>query len=634
MVNEKVTDIFISKLLDKSNIKHHPNGSNIKEVEDALKTASKRGTGNTGFPEFTAKVKDFLLVIEDKAETKMNELYLDESSTTLDMSTDAIVKYAVNGALFYSKIINEKTNFKKIFAFGCSGDEKKHKIQPIFLKNHEEYEILPEVENFENFSEENIEKYYRERILKETPDEILEINELKKKSEELHEYLRNYGQLRETENPIVVSAILLALDEKLNLDDLNGERLLNKKDGVKIYELVKSKLYRLDVPEDKRDKILNEFSIIKNSEKLNTFDEYLDGTPIKYFTGYIKKHIYPTLLHSTSEDILGHFYGEFVRYSGGDGQNLGVVLTPSHITELFTELLDIKPSDKIIDPCCGTGSFLIAGLHKMLEETSDRDEKLEIKRHRIHGIEIRPDMFTIATTNMILRGDGKSNLKNTDFLKQDPKELQKEKYTVGMMNPPYGQRKNSETAYLSEIHFVKHLLDSLDDTEGSRCAVIIPISAVTGKNPEDKEIKKEILKKHTLEGVITLNTNTFGSAASTNPCIAIFTPHKPHDSNKYCKFINFEDDGFEFIKQSGLVETERAKEKKQHLLDCWLNDAPSESKFMVKSQIEHSDEWIHSFYYFNDDIPSNEDFEETINNYMTFEFEQIMNNREYLFKED
>ncbi len=90
-------------------------------------------------------------------------------------------------------------------------------------------------------------------------------------------------------------------------------------------------------------------------------------------------------------------------YSGGDGQNLGIVLTPKHITELFCDLVDIKPTDKVLDPCCGTGGFLIAAMHKMLIQTDDEGQQLHIKKEQLHGIELQPYMFTIATTNMILR---------------------------------------------------------------------------------------------------------------------------------------------------------------------------------------------------------------------------------------
>lgn len=174
-------------------------------------------------------------------------------------------------------------------------------------------------------------------------------------------------------------------------------------------------------------------------------------------------------------------------------------------------------------------------------------------------------------------------------------------------------------------------MDGLAD--GARCAAIVPQSTMVGKRKEDKQAKKRILEKHTLEGVISLNKETF-YGIGTVPCIAVFTAHKPHPEQKYCKFINFEDDGFTVRKHLGLVETERAKERKKHLLDCWIFDAPAETKFMVKTTVKHDDEWLHPFYYFNDEIPKDEDFETTIADYLTFEFNMIAQGRGYLFEED
>ena len=202
---------------------------------------------------------------------------------------------------------------------------------------------------------------------------------------------------------------------------------------------------------------------------MSQVDERLAKTPLKYFAEYIYKNISKSFITNTAEDVLGRFYGEFIRYSGGDGQTLGVVLTPKHITELFSELIDLKPSDKIFDPCCGTGGFLIAGMHKMLNEAEDKDK---IKKEHIHGIEVREDMFAIATTNMILRGDGKSNLIKDDFLKRSADDLRKNDYTVGFINPPYSQAKGKDMVHLLEINFIKHLLDGL--AEGGRCVAIVP----------------------------------------------------------------------------------------------------------------------------------------------------------------
>ncbi len=625
-VNERSLDFYIGKLLDAVDISYTPNSSNIKEIQDALKTSSKKGTGKVGFPEFTAKSGDFILVIEDKADLNKQASYLDESEASLALDTKSITDFAENGALHYANEIVAKTGFQKVFAFGCSGDEKHHVIRPIYV-DKSGHKLLPPVENFENFAEENINKYYREQVLGELPPETIELQEILKKSADLHEHLRNYGQLGDSEKPLVVSAILLALRENPNIANLlRGDNV--KTDGSIIFDALSTHMTRVEVkPETKKEQVLSQFNIVKDRTILNQIDPRLEKTPLKYFAEYLAKNVYSSVVANTKEDVLGRFYGQFIRYSGGDGQTLGVVLTPSHITDLFCDLIDLKPEDVVFDPTCGTGGFLITAMHKMLQMT-DKNEGEKIKSDRIHGIEIREDMFAIATTNMILRGDGKSNLLKDDFLKRSVEAMRANNYSVGLMNPPYSQAKGKDTAHLSEIHFIEHLLDGLADK--GRAVVIVPQSTMVGKTSEDKQVKRRLLKKHTLEGVITLNKNTF-YGVGTNACIAVFTAHLPHSPQKYCKFINFEDDGFVVSKHIGLIETERAKEKKAHLLSCWLFDAPSDSKFMVKTTVEADDEWLHSFYYFNDEIPKSEDFERTITDYLTFEFNMVLQGKENLF---
>ena len=80
-----------------------------------------------------------------------------------------------------------------------------------------------------------------------------------------------------------------------------------------------------------------------------------------------------------------------------------------------------------------------------------------------------------------------------------------------------------------------------------------------------------------------------------------------------------------------MVETASAKDKKQHLLDVWFNRIEPETKFCVKTTIEEEDEWLHSFYYFNDEIPTEQDFQNTIADYITFEVNMITHGRGYLF---
>lgn len=449
---------------------------------------------------------------------------------------------------------------------------------------------------------------------------------------ELHEDLRNYGNLKDIDKPLIVSGILLALRESefknFSIEDLTGDNI--KTDGQKIYDAIQSNLTRSNVsPEVKKDKILNQFTIIRDTKILNETHEKLKKTPLKHFVEFINNRIYKSIKYTrSSEDHLGRFYGEFMSYSGGDGQTLGIVLTPKHITDLFCDLVELKSNDIVFDPCCGTGGFLISAMHKMLKQANNENEKKNIRQKQLHGLELQPYMFTIATTNMILRGDGKSNLINDNFLKQDSNKLQLKQSTVGMMNPPYsqGSKQNKE---LYEIAFTEHLLDSL--TVGARCVVIIPQSSMTGKTKEEQSIKENILKKHTLEGVITLNKDTF-YGVGTMPCIAIFTAGEPHFEEKECKFIDFRNDGYKVSPHIGLIETEQAKDRKQHLLDVWFDRIEAETKFCVKTTIEATDEWLHSFYYFNDEIPTSEEFEKTIGEYLSFEFTMIMQNRDYLFE--
>ena len=626
---EVKTDLWVAKQLDKCGIVYTAQGSDVKEINDALSTASKRGTGKAGYPEYVAIVNDFVIVIEDKADLDRHIKLTEQGLISTD--TKAVTDYAVNGAYFYAKHIAQNSNYKKAIAIGVSGDEKHHRITPLYVDDRESYQILSDVESFTMFTQENIQEYYVRNVLKELTDVEKTTEQILKDAADLHEYLRTYGSLKDQDKPLVVSGILLALDDKFfKIDALQGDDVTT--DGSLIYDAIQRRLKASNVgPDAKRDKLMSEFAIIKTSARLNEIDEKLGKTPLKFYTEFLKKNVFDSIKYkSSSEDFIGRFYGEFMHYSGGDGQTLGIVLTPAHICELFCDLLEVKSDDIVLDPTCGTAGFLVAAMHHMISNISDDTTRKTIKKKQLHGFEIQSNMFAIACTNMILREDGNSNIACQDFLKQNPALVQLKGATVGMMNPPYSQGTKADPSQY-ELSFVEHLLDSL--TEGARAAVIVPQSSMTGKTKDEKAFKESILKHHTLEGVITCNTDTF-YGVGTNPVIAIFTANEPHPADKECKFIDFRDDGFEVRAHIGLVEGDSAKDKKQHLLDVWNGRIEAPSKFCVKSTVTAEDEWLHSFYYFNDEIPTEEDFEKAIGDYLSFEFSMVMQNREYLFKEN
>ena len=628
MAHEKATDFLVRDLLKSANITFDAEESRIIEIKQALNTASKRGTGKHGYPEFIAQSGEFIIVIEDKAENSKQAKYLNDS--TLLMDNTAITDYAENGALHYAQHIITNTSFKKVFAFGCSGTTSATlKIRPIFVTPNG-YQILKHVKDFTNFTETQINTYYETTVCQHKTVEQIELENILGKSKQLNEDLHVFGKLSNLEKPVAVSAILLALQNiDFTTEQLTGDE--TNTDGQKLFAAVERYMSKVQVqPDTKKSQVLDQFRFIQNRPNLSQFNEKLGKTPLRYFAEYLYSNVLTAFYHNTPEDILGRFYGEFMSYSGGDGQSLGIVLTPKHITQLFCELIDIKPTDRVLDPCCGTAGFLIAAMNAMLAQTGTNNKlKTEIKKNNLYGIELNEGMFSIATTNMILRGDGKSNLICADFLASKPEELRKNNFTVGLMNPPYSLAKKKENAHMSEIHFIAHLLDSL--APGAKCVVIVPQSTMVGKNKPDQLQKEYILAHHTLEGVITLNPQTF-FGVGTNPVITVFTAHQPHPKNLYAKFINFKDDGFEVAPHIGLIPTNRVSERKKLLLECWKFNRPVTNDFMVRATVTPEDEWLHSFYYFNEEIPSDEEFEKTMADYLTFEFNMITHGREYLFE--
>ena len=210
-----------------------------------------------------------IFVIEDKAKVEDQAKYLKDNETLL-MDTSSVTKYAENGALHYALSIIQNTNFKKVIAFGCSGtDEKRIVIRPIYV-SPTGYKILPKVKDFNQFSTENIERYYNEIICGNDSIERVELKTILSRAKTLHEDLRNYGQLGDSEKPLVVSAILLALEEKdFSTESLNGDTV--KTDGQKIFDAMSAHMERVKVePQVKKQRVIDQFRLDRKSTRLNS----------------------------------------------------------------------------------------------------------------------------------------------------------------------------------------------------------------------------------------------------------------------------------------------------------------------------------------------------------------------------
>ncbi|EKU50355.1 class I SAM-dependent DNA methyltransferase [Staphylococcus massiliensis] len=630
--NEKSgIDEYMNDEIKSLGVKYYRESSGNIEVQNALKTASKRLNGNVGKPEFTFFSNDFFVVVEDKNDINLH-IYSNDDNVTLD-NPEIVPKYAVNGAIHYARHIIKNTDIiDKVFAIGASGNGHSNKIS-IYFVDKNEYKFIADVNNLNDLKEENIEEFYRVSVLGELPKEERELKEVNKIAADLHEDLRNYGSLEGEKKASVVSAILLALENEdviFSVDKLQGLQGEGVKDGEILFDAIDKYLRNKSLmPHAKIGELKDNFIFIQNDLTLNRIREDLGMTPLKYFTIKLNEKLKKNIKHSDM-DILGNFYGEFVKYGGSDGNSLGIVLTPRHITNLMCELIDINENDYVLDPCCGSGGFLIAAMNKMLNQTTDESKQAHIKQKQLHGIELQQKLFTIATTNMILRGDGKSNLKRDDVFHVE-KELYSGKITKALINPPYSQAKTKNLSHLSEISFINETLTLMNT--GAKLAAIVPQSTMIGKTKNDKNYKREILEKHSLETVITLNKDTF-HGVGVNPCIAIFTAGIPQDDKKRVNFVNFSDDGYVVRKHVGLVGDGTEKSKKEYLLNVLNDYEDPDTNFLVKSPITWEDEWLHSFFYYNEEIPTDEDFEKTIADYLSFEFDMKLHGRGYLFDDE
>ena len=309
----------------------------------------------------------------------------------------------------------------------------------------------------------------------------------------------------------------------------------------------------------------------------------------KDFIIYLMKYVYPLVEHSNiGYDVLGRFYVEFIRYAGSE-QKSGLVLTPAHITELFCDLADLRLSDIVYDPCCGTGGFLVAAMQRLFKMAgNDISKREEIRKHQICGCELRSDMFTYACSSMRFRGDGKSNLYNGSCFNNANSIADNHKPTVAMLNPPY------DVGNARQMEFIEHALDVLNPQAEGRVVAIIQMSCAIKDDKDLKKVKSRILAKHHLKAVLSMPDDLFYPVGVVT-CIMVFEANKPNAGRKTW-FGYFKDDGFEKRKHLGRID---ARNKYTDIRNRWLSAYINNDEIpglSVRKEVGVDDEWCAEAY--------------------------------------
>lgn len=361
---------------------------------------------------------------------------------------------------------------------------------------------------------------------------------------------------------------------------------------------------------------------------------------------------------SEGQDILNMFFIAFNKYTGKADKNQA--FTPDHITEFMCRVTGVDRTKCVLDATCGSGSFLVQAMVKELADCRRGKREAEalalmdvVKKEHIYGIEIEEKAYGLATTNMLIHGDGNSNIKFgscfdcKDFIKQaDP--------DIILMNPPYNAKpigipamykanwgkskdgKEDPTKGLVFIHYLSDIVQEMNEEREKnglprktvKMAVLLPVSAAIGTKNLIQEEKIAMLEHNTLEAVFTLPNEIFYPGASVSACCMVFTLGEPHvkadGTMKETFFGYYKEDGFKKKKALGRVEQfdENGDSKWKAIEEEWLRlfrNHKSVDGLSATAEVSGEDEWLCEAYMKTDYSKLTEDdFQQTLNNYLSY----------------
>lgn len=427
-------------------------------------------------------------------------------------------------------------------------------------------------------------------------------------SRELHDFMRDDVKASENEKPLFVSGSLIALRNPVfakTFGDYAAKELPDE-----WLRVIKSELRKAEIPNSKKETIALPYSnIASHPEIAKRHKKYPKGV-LHELIKRLNEKVWPFISVYHDFDVIGQFYGEFLKYTGGDKKALGIVLTPRHITELCALLANVNKGSKVLDICAGTGGFLISAMHQMFKSAVTEKEREKIKKESLIGIEQQPNMFALAASNMMLRGDGKANNLHQSSCFEDSvtDQIRELRCDVGLLNPPYAQGDED----LHELYFVGRMLDCL--RRGGIGIAVVPMNCAIAPH----KARAELLKKHTLEAVMSLPDLLF-TPVGVITCLMIFTAKVPHEtSNKKSWFGYWKDDGFIKTKHLGRIDSGRWPEIRDRWVETFRNReiVPGES---VVRRVTAEDEWCAEAYMETDYSKLTQaDFERAVRNYAVY----------------
>lgn len=641
------------------------------EIEIALnKAPSKQGGSGKNYPDikcllFSENGRKIPVMIEVKGKKgdliKVNTKgEVDNTKKDSEPNYQNIAKYAVNGAIHYANaILNFTDSYKEVVAIGVNGYEESgktiHEVDVWYISKDNLF-VPKHVDSYADVSfllEKNTKEFIEKLdALALTSEELEERklaleDEIERKLKTLNQSLHDEQQIVVNNRVQLVAGLIMAGlgaegVQPLRIEDLRSIDDKENNDGQVIMSKIRMYLKHKKLPKEKIDMILGILDVVFLNSGL---EKPTSGGESKLHTIYadVKRDILPYVtgeLHNI--DFTGRLFNvmnEWVDVPDG-GEN-DVVLTPRYVTELMAKMCEVNMNSYVWDFATGSAGFLISAMHQMIDDAKQKyanspiklEEKVnKIKMEQLLGIEKLPDVYMLAVLNMILMKDGSANIIQKDSLTFEGNYEQGENINhpfpanVFLLNPPY-------SADGKGFVFVEKALGMM--THGGRAAVLIQENAGSGNG---LPFTANILKSNTLRASIKM-ADIFCGKANVQTAIYVFEVNRPHDAeNDLVRFIDFSNDGYTRInrKKSGqsvnLRDTDNAKERYAEVANLVRYGKGADNKnlnYFKDSYTEdyitlNGNDWTYGQHQKIDTIPTEEDFQTVVKEYLSWKVGQVL----------
>lgn len=565
-----------------------------------------------------------------------------------------IKKYAVNGAIHYANAIIDYTDsYSEVIAIGMNGykDATKNTITElgIYYVSKDNFSIPKEIGKYSDLSflsKDNLGKLLEkidminlseEEKEKKTKDFENQIEiKLKALNQKMHDDLKiSVGSRVQLVAGLIMAAI--GVPNKvypLDIADLKGNTGKNSNDGKTVVDKISDFLSEKKIPDEKKDLIVSDLSKVFIYSDL--YKPINGESKIKTIYKVIKDDIMPIFTSAKHLDFTGRLFNVLNEWVDiPDGERNDVVLTPRYVCELMAKLCKVNKDSYVWDYAAGSAGFLISAMKQMIKDAEQNikspkvlDKKIaDIKYHQLLGVEKRADIYMLAVLNMIMMGDGSTNILHKDSLTEFEGNYEQGDdagkpfpANVFLLNPPY-------SADGKGFVFVKKALSKM---KSGRAAILIQENAGSGNG---LPYTKEILKNNTLVASIHMS-DIFCGKAGVQTAIYVFDIGVAHNKDNIVKFIDFSNDGYtrQNKKKSGadvnLKNTDNASERYIELVDIVLNRKKKTHYFddyVIEDTISlDGKDWTYNQHRKIDTIPTEDDFRKTVAEYLSWKVSTLM----------